>query len=93
MGFRNVADFDDHARRLQAALRANEPLSAQDWRRMLVATEIVFASDMVGAGTDWSITTGLSDEETIKIERRLQRKIGNALYTASRPACSGRRPA
>jgi 3-keto-L-gulonate-6-phosphate decarboxylase len=35
----------------------------------------VFASDFFGAGVDWATVTGLSDEETISILRRLQRKL------------------
>jgi hypothetical protein len=57
-------------------------LTPEDWRRALLATEIVFASDVVGAGTDWPITTGLSDQETITILRVIQTKIGHALHNA-----------
>ncbi|MEU8414714.1 hypothetical protein AB0C24_18170 [Amycolatopsis japonica] len=82
MGFRSVADLLEDGRRLRAALAASEPLSPQDWRRAMAATEIVFASEVFGSGLDWSITTGSSDEQTIKILRRLQRTIGLALYDA-----------
>jgi hypothetical protein len=57
-------------------------LTEEDWRRTLLATEIVFISDVVGAGTDWEVTTGLSDEETIKVLRAIQRKVGNATWAA-----------
>ncbi|MEU6191716.1 hypothetical protein [Nocardia sp. NPDC047038] len=80
MGFQSVADLFEQKRRLYSALASNEPLSAQDWRRTLVATEIVFASDTFGSGIDWETTTGLSDEETIRVLRRLQRKILRALH-------------
>ncbi len=33
-----------------------------------------------GAGTDWPITTGLSDQETITALRTVQKKIGHALH-------------
>lgn len=42
---------------------------------MLIATEIVFASDVVGAGLDWPIVTGLRDDQTIALLRGLQRKM------------------
>jgi len=48
-------------------------LDTTDEIRALVATEIAFASDFVGAGVDWATVIGLSDEETISILRRLQR--------------------
>ncbi|MFD7844857.1 hypothetical protein ACFV4K_18215 [Nocardia sp. NPDC059764] len=65
MNFQSVADLYEQGRRLSSALIANEPLSARDWRRSLVATEFVFASDVYGSGLDWSITTGFSDVQTI----------------------------
>jgi hypothetical protein len=46
-----------------------------DARRALAATEIVFASDVVGAGVEWETVTGLSDAETLQTLRRLQRKL------------------
>ncbi|WP_409464828.1 hypothetical protein [Amycolatopsis sp. GA6-003] len=84
MGFRSVADLLEDGRRLRTALAASEPLSPQDWRRVVAATEIVFASDVFGSGLDWSITTGFSDEQTINILRRLQRTIGRTLHGARR---------
>ncbi len=80
IGFRDEDDLLRHeGRRLREDLGRSQPLTASDWRRVLLSTEIVFASDVVGSGSDWSITTGLSDEETIKMLRAVQRKIGRAL--------------
>lgn len=85
MGFASVADLYDQGRRLRAALDSKEPLSAADWRRTLVATEFVFASDVFGSGVEWPTTTGLRDEETIRtlrgLQRKLNRKVGAALYS------------
>ncbi|WP_327141330.1 hypothetical protein [Nocardia sp. NBC_01327] len=84
MGFASVEDLYEQGQRLRAALSSNQPLSASDWRRALVATEFVFASDVFGSGVEWPTTTGLRDEETIRILRGLQRKlnrtVGRALY-------------
>ncbi|MET8774534.1 hypothetical protein ABZV58_05860 [Nocardia sp. NPDC004654] len=82
MGFRNVEDLFEEGRRLRPLLIDGEPMSAKDWRRTVIATEFAFASDVFGSGTDWSITTGFSDAETIKILRGLQRKIGGTLREA-----------
>lgn len=82
MDFRSVADLHEERFRLRAALVAGDPLSPRDWRRLMAATEIVFASDVFGSGMDWPITTGFSDEETIKILRRLQRTVARALRGA-----------
>ncbi|MFD4352375.1 hypothetical protein ACFWPX_07435 [Nocardia sp. NPDC058518] len=82
MDFLSVADLREQERRIRSALAANEPLSGRDWRRALVATEFVFASDVFGSGVEWSTTTGLRDEETIHILRRLQRKLARAVPEA-----------
>ena len=83
MGFRGSEDlWQGEGRDLREAVRQGEHLTREDWRRTLLATEIVFASDVVGAGMDWSITTGLSDEETIRVLRIIQRKISRALGSA-----------
>lgn len=80
MGFVSTEDlWRGEGRRLREALDGGEPLTRSQWRKAVLATEIVFASDVVGSGWDWSITTGLSDEETIKLLRVVQRKVARAL--------------
>jgi hypothetical protein len=69
MGFADVGDLFLQSRWLTAALRNAEPLSQRDWTRVLLATEIVFVSDVVGSGWDWQSTVGWSDEETIRVLR------------------------
>ncbi len=78
MGFRDVADLFAEGERIAAFIRAGRSLTKADWRRALVATEIVFASSTVGAGLDWSIVTGYQDDETIRILRAIQRKLGGS---------------
>ena len=75
MGFQGVSDFFAHADRIRAVIESAEPVSALDATRALAATEIVFASDIFGAGVEWPTVTGLTDEETIHVLRRLQRKL------------------
>jgi hypothetical protein len=75
LGFADVSDFYAETRRLGELLRERAAPSSSDAVRALVATEIAFASDVFGAGVDWETVTGLSDEETISILRRLQRKL------------------
>jgi hypothetical protein len=79
MGFQNVSHLFREGRQLANALENGEPLTASDWQRVLVATEIVFVSDVYGSGQDWAITTGLPDETTIRLLRSLQRKIAAAI--------------
>jgi hypothetical protein len=54
-------------------------IAGADWARILLATEIVFASDLMGSGTEWRTTTGMTDEETINLLRGIQRKLGGVL--------------
>lgn len=75
MGFLDVSDLLKEGSRMMADIREGRPLTYVDWRRALLATEIVFASDVVGSGVDWSTTTGLQDEETIRMLRSIQRKL------------------
>lgn len=58
-------------------------LTRSQWRKALLALEIVFSSDVIGSGCDWSITTGISDEETIKLLRVVQRKLGRVIWSAA----------
>jgi hypothetical protein len=76
MGFEDVDDLlHRDGQRIRQDLSDRRALSPRDWARALLATEIVFASNVAGAGLDWSSATGLSDEETIALLRALQRKV------------------
>jgi hypothetical protein len=91
MGFSGLEALLQDGKRIRSLLAGGESLEPIDWARALLATEVSFASDVVGSGHDWSITTGFSDEETIRILRSVQRKlagtvlplIGNSLGTRS----------
>ena len=69
MGFVDVEDLFRQSKSLLTAIRNAEPLLRRDWTRSLFATEIVFASDVVGSGWDWQLTVGWSDEQTIHVLR------------------------
>ena len=77
----------------QRAVAAGAPLLPRDWRRCLVLTELAFASDVLGSGYDWSTTTGLSDSESVRLLRGVQRRLapfvfddqGSAAATGGRP--------
>jgi hypothetical protein len=67
-------------------------MSALEWTRTLAAAEISFASDIQGAGVEWSTVSGISDAEGIALLRQLQRKLGRIVLPTigrgfgSRPA-------
>ena len=75
MGFTSADNLSDEAWALWERIEAGDPLATEDWRRVLLAAEIVFVSDVVGSGLDWEITSGISDEESITLLRGLQRKL------------------
>lgn len=75
LGFTSAATMSRETWALWERIEAGQALSAQDWRRVLLAAEVVFASDVVGSGLDWPITSGIPDAESIAILRGLQRKL------------------
>lgn len=75
MGFSGVQDLFDSTDRLTEAIKHQIPLKAADWLRVLLCTEIVFASNAIGSGRVWSITSGLSDVESITLLRSIQLKL------------------
>jgi hypothetical protein len=75
MGFASVADLFLHSKAMIDAIQTKSPLTPRDWTRLLLLTEIVFASDVVGSGRDWPTTTGLGDAESLALLRSVQRKI------------------
>jgi hypothetical protein len=75
MGFSSAESLSGEARALWKQIEARETLTKEEWRRVLLAVEIVFASDVMGSGLDFRFTSGIPDEEAIKILRSLQRKL------------------
>lgn len=75
MGFAGVANLYEECNRLGALIRAGGRATRADTDRAIAATELVFVSDRVGSGVDWETTTGLSDAETIRHLRSIQRKV------------------
>jgi hypothetical protein len=79
MGFADAQDLFDQCRRLRGALGEDSQLAPVDWARVLLAVEIVFVSDLAGSGFEWSTTTGLGDEPTIRTLRSIQRKLARTV--------------
>jgi hypothetical protein len=75
LGFGSLDEMSRETLRLRKALAGFQPLTRVEWQQALICTEVVFASDVVGSGLDWRITTGFSDEATIGLLRGLQRKL------------------
>ena len=88
MGFADFPDLLEQTARLRKALADDVPLTPADWARTLLATEIVFVSDLAGTGFEWRTTTGLQDDATIAALRSIQRKLGRTVrpYYARTPS-------
>ena len=75
MGFSGAKEMSREAWELWERIERNDQLSPEEWRKVLLAVEVVFASDVVGSGVDWPTTTGISDADSIAALRGLQRKL------------------
>lgn len=75
MGFDNLDSFPHELDQLTDAVRDRRPLSHRDWARVLVATEIAFASDYYGSGWDFMPATGREDQDAILVLRAVQDKL------------------
>lgn len=79
LGFKSVADLFDEGYRIAQDLSNDRPLTRRDWTRALLATEVVFASDVLGSGHDWEITTGLEDVATLLTLREVQSRLAGVI--------------
>ena len=76
MGFASMDQLCAEAQVLTSTLRRSEPLCIRDWTRALVATELAFASTVLGTGPDeWGTINGGSDEHWLAVLTRLQSKV------------------
>jgi hypothetical protein len=50
-------------------------LSRRDWKRVLILTELIFSSDVFGAGVEWEMVTGRDEIADFRLLREVQRKL------------------
>jgi hypothetical protein len=74
-GFDGVQQMYASTERLRRSLEGGEPLSRRDWRRIMILTELIFASDTFGAGVEWETVTGRDEVTDLRLLRRVQRKL------------------
>lgn len=75
MGFANRKDLWEESNKIATAINSGHALSVRDWTRALVATEINFASEVLGTGNEWEAIEGVRDEDCLKVLRSLQVKV------------------
>jgi hypothetical protein len=83
LGFTDVTHLLEEADRIGTLVRDGAAVSCLDAARALAATEIAFSSDVFGAGVEWETTSGLSDVDTIRTLRVLQRKLASEYNVAA----------
>ena len=59
LGFSSWPEFDGAVEELRDTIERQQPLSELDWTRVLVLTEIAWASDVLGAGLDFELVSGV----------------------------------
>lgn len=84
IGFDSVADLLAEGYRIADDLSKRKSLTRTDWTRALLATEVVFASDVLGSGHDWEATTGLDDASTIRVLRNVQLRLADVILRPSK---------
>lgn len=85
VGFSDLEAFDAGRDRLRDALQDAQPLAPVDWKRLLISTEICYASDYYGAGWEWEVVTGLDTYASLRTLRDLQDKLIGIVDAAPRP--------
>lgn len=75
MGFSGLDDLDREGPRIAAVILAREALPVRDWSRALFSTEVIYASEVVGTGSEWGVVQGGTDAHWIDVLRSLQRKV------------------
>lgn len=79
MGFDDEAGFVKETLRLRDHISMRRPLSRADWTRVLVAAEVSYVSQVLGAGGEWTTITSIADDDAIRILRGIQRKLSTVL--------------
>jgi hypothetical protein len=70
------SDVERPASLIDAASR----MSRRDCRRLLLATELAFASESLGWSRDWVADTGFIDHDTITVLRGIQEKLAGIIH-------------
>jgi hypothetical protein len=76
MGFSSLGNLFDETSRMSVDIQDLRPMSTLDWTRALLATEIAFASSVLGTGVEeWLTIRGGTSDVWISALRRLQTKL------------------
>ena len=77
LGYASWPEFDADIAGLRAQLDQPEPrFSDADWTRILLLAEISFASDLLGAGSEFEVGSAWRDPKALRVLRSIQRELG-----------------
>ncbi len=82
LGYGDRGELRSDVVRLAGLLDTSRPMSRLDCRRLLLATELAFASETLGWSRDWTSHTGFSDRDTITVLRGLQERLAGIIHGA-----------
>jgi hypothetical protein len=86
LGYGDRGELRSDVPRLAGLLDASRPMSRRDCRRLLLATELAFASETMGWARDWTSDTGFTDRDTITVLRGIQERLAGIIHgVADRP--------
>ena len=80
LGYGDRRELRSDVHRLAGLLDASRPMSRRDCRRLLLATELAFASETLGWARDWTSDTGFTDRDTITVLRGIQERLAGIIH-------------
>jgi hypothetical protein len=83
LGYDDRRQLRSDVKRLAYLMDASLPMTRRDCRRLLLATELAFASETLGWSRDWEPDTGFTDRDTIAILRGIQEGLADIIHGAA----------
>ncbi|GGQ83639.1 hypothetical protein GCM10010166_62250 [Couchioplanes caeruleus subsp. azureus] len=80
LGYTDRRELRSDVGRLGGILDTARSMSRRDCRRLLLATELAFASETLGWARDWAADTGFTDHDTITVLRGLQERLAGIVH-------------
>jgi hypothetical protein len=93
LGYGDRRELRSDVPRLAGLLDVSRSMSRRDCRRLLLATELAFASETLGWSRDWTSDTGFTDHDTIMLLRGLQERLAGIVHGADDRLAGATRPA
>ena len=75
IGFAGLDGLLEQGERIAEAIYRGEAVSRRDWSRAMFSAEVIFASDVVGTGSEFTVIQGGTNAHWIGVLRDLQTKV------------------